>query len=44
MKNMVNLHEEKRAHEKLYGKMPDYGKYLRTFGEMGVLRSITTIK
>ena len=41
---MVNPHEEKSAHEKFYGKIPDYTKYLRTFGEMGVVRSIATVK
>ena len=29
---MVNPHKEKCAHEKFYGKIPDYAKYLRTFG------------
>ena len=29
---MVNPHEEKCAHERFYGKIPDYAKYLRTFG------------
>ena len=28
---MVDPHEEKYAHEKFYGKIPDYSKYLRTF-------------
>ena len=41
---MVNPHEEKFAHEKFYGKNPDYAKYLRNFGEMGVVRSIATLK
>ena len=29
---LVNPHEEKCAHEKFYGKILDYAKYLRTFG------------
>ena len=29
---MVNPQEEKCAHEKIYRKLPDYEKYLRTFG------------
>ena len=29
---MINSHEEKCAHEKLYVKIPVYAKYLRTFG------------
>ena len=41
---MVNPHEEKCAHKKFYGKIPDYKKYLRTLRGMGVLRSITTVK
>ena len=41
---MVNPHEEKCAHEKFYGKIPDYKKYLRTLEEMGVVRSIHTAK
>ena len=32
---LVNLHKEKCAHKKFYGKIPDYAKYLRAFGEMG---------
>ena len=30
-KIMVNPHKEKCAHEKLYGKIIDYGKYLSTW-------------
>ena len=41
---MVNPHREKCAHDKLYRKIPDYTKYLRTFGEMIVVRSIATVK
>ena len=41
---MVNPHGEKFTHEKFYGKLPHYTKYLRTFGEMGVVRSIDTVK
>ena len=26
---IVNQHEEKSAHKKLYGKVPDYIKYLK---------------
>ena len=29
---MVNPHKEKFAHEKFYGNIPDYAKYLRNFG------------
>ena len=29
---MVNLYEERCAHDKLYVTMPDYAKYIRTFG------------
>ena len=35
---------KKCAHERFYGKILDYAKYLRTFGEMGVVRSIVTVK
>ena len=31
-KIMVNPYKEKCAHEKFYGKILDYTKYLRTFG------------
>ena len=31
---MVNQHKEKYAHEKLYRKIPEYAKYLRTFGKI----------
>ena len=41
---MVNPHEEKCAHEKFYGKIPEYTKYLRTFGEIVVVHSIATVK
>ena len=41
---MVNPHKEKRAYEKLYGEITDYAKYLRTFGEVGVVHSIATIE
>ena len=41
---MVNPHEEKFTYKKLYGKIPDYAKHLRNFVEMGVLRSINTVK
>ena len=41
---MVNPHEEKCAHEKFYGKTTDYTKYLRNFGEMGVVRSIASVR
>ena len=41
---MVNPHEEIFAHKKLYGKIIDYPKYLRTFGEMGFLCIIATVK
>ena len=42
--SMVNPYKEKRVHENLYGKMPDYAKYLSNFGEMGVIHSITIVK
>ena len=41
---VINPHEEKCTHEKFYGKISDYAKYLRTFGEKGVVRSIATVK
>ena len=41
---MVNPYEEKYAHENLYRKIPDYTKYLRTFGEMGFVCSIAMVK
>ena len=41
---MVNLQEEKCAHDKCYGKIPGYAKYLSTLGEMVVVHSITTVK
>ena len=41
---MVKQYKDKLSHEKFYGKMPDYAKYLRNFGEMGVVHSIATVK
>ena len=41
---MVNSHQYKCAHDKVYGKIPDYEKYYRTFVKMGVVLSITTVK
>ena len=41
---MVNSHKEKCPYKKFHGKIPDYAKYLRTFGEMVVVRSIATVK
>ena len=41
---MVDLHEEKCANKEFYGKIPDYTKYLRTFGEIVVVHSIATVK
>ena len=41
---MIKTHEEKYAHEKFYGKISDYTKYLSNFVEMGVIRSIATVK
>ena len=41
---MVNLNEDKCAHGKFYGNMPDYAKHLRTFVEMGVVRIIVYVK
>ena len=35
---------KKSAHETFYEKIPDYGKYFRTFGEMVVVPSVATIK
>ena len=43
-KIMVNPQEAKWAHENFYEKILDYTKYLRTLGEMGVVRSIATVK
>ena len=40
---MVNPHEEKCAHKKFYGKIPDYTKSLKTLGGMRVIHSITTV-
>ena len=34
---IVNPHKEKCAHEKFYGKFSHYEKYLRTFGDVGVV-------
>ena len=41
---MVNPQEAKWAHEKFYERNLDYKKYLRTLGEMGVVRSMATVK
>ena len=41
---LVNPNKEKCAHEKLYGKIPYYAKYLSTFGEMVVVQSIATME
>ena len=41
---MINPHEQKYAHEKFHQKMADYAKYLRTFGEIRVVRIIATVK
>ena len=41
---LVKSHQEKCAHDKFYGKIPNYAKYLRTFGEMGFLIIISTVK
>ena len=41
---MVNTQEEKCVHERFYGKIPDYTKFLKTWGEIGFLRSIATVK
>ena len=41
---MVNPQKEKCAHEKFYRKIPDYAKYLRTFGEIGIGSGIATVK
>ena len=41
---MVNPQKEKCAHNKFYGEILDYKKYLRNFGEMGVVHSIDTVK
>ena len=34
---MPNSNEEKCMYENLYGRMPEYLKYLRTFGKMGLV-------
>ena len=41
---MVNPNKEKFTYDKLYGKIPDYAKYLKTFVEMGYVHSIVNIK
>ena len=41
---MVNPHDKKCAHVKFYENFSYYAKQLRTFVEMGVVRSITTVK
>ena len=41
---MVNPHEEKCTHGEFYGTIPNYEKYLKTLGNMGVICSIYTIK
>ena len=41
---MVNPQKETFAYEKFYGKMPDYNKYLKTFGEVVVVCSFLRIK
>ena len=41
---VVKPHEEKCPYEKFYRKIPYYAKYLRTFGEMLVVRIIDTVK
>ena len=35
---------KKCAHEKFYGKIPDYAKYLSSLGEIGSVCSVDTIK
>ena len=40
---MINPYKEKCTQEKFYDKIPDYENYLRSFGEMEVVCSITTI-
>ena len=42
--SMVNPHKEKCSHEKFFGKIKDYAKYLLDSVEMGVLRTIATVK
>ena len=41
---MVNWHEEKYVHEKFLGKILDYTKKSRYFGEMGVVFNIVNVK
>ena len=41
---MVNLHKGKCAYKKFYCNIPDDKKYLNTFGEMGVVWNIISIK
>ena len=41
---MVKPNKEKCAYKMFYGKITDCAKHLRTFGEIGVVRSITRIK
>ena len=45
LKNLVvNIHKEQCAHEKFYGRTPKLVKYLITFGEMCVVRSILKVQ
>ena len=41
---VVNIHKEQCANEKVYGRTPKLEKYLITFGEMCVVRSIIKLK
>ena len=41
---MVKPQKDKYSHDKFCGKMLDYARYLRAFGEMGVVRIIDTVK
>ena len=43
-KHCGKLTEKKCAHKKFYVKIPEYAKLLKTFGEIGVVISISTIK
>ena len=44
LENYDKAYKEKYAYNKFYGKMTDYAKHLRTFGEMGVVCSISTVR
>jgi hypothetical protein len=40
---VVKKNGQRTPFEMFYGKLADYGPHLRTFGEVGVTRNITTV-